>query len=164
MVGEQARTAWPVPNHTGAVWQRCCSGFVFVKGSHLAVAVLATLLALRTPLSWKKTHLAEVNAWLGFVVHPNLCQVLMAANKHIPVMEVLQTMVEGHACQGHQKGGDEFNGQLHQDAAAAMLWAWKMATTTVGRPPKVVTSCCVSSSTRLSPSTPLTCQNLLGGL
>ena len=29
----------------------------------LAVALLATLLALGTPLSWKKTHLAEVNTW-----------------------------------------------------------------------------------------------------
>ena len=39
------------------------------KGAvNLAVALLATLLALGTPLSWKKTHLAEVNTWLGFVV------------------------------------------------------------------------------------------------
>ena len=50
-----------------------------------------------SPLSWKKTHLAEVNTWLGFVVHPNIPQVLMAANKHILVMEVLQIMVEGQA-------------------------------------------------------------------
>ena len=61
---------------------------------NLAVALLATLLALGTPLSWKKTHLAEVNTWLGFVVHPNIPQ---AANKHILVMEVLQIMVEGQA-------------------------------------------------------------------
>ena len=34
------------------------------KGAvNLAVALLATLLALGTPLSWKKTHLAEVNTW-----------------------------------------------------------------------------------------------------
>ena len=64
---------------------------------NVAVALLATLLALGTPLSWKKTHLVEVNTWLGFVVHPNIPQVLMAANKHILVMEVLQTMVEGQA-------------------------------------------------------------------
>ena len=64
---------------------------------NLAVALLATLLALGTPLSWKKTHLAEVNTWLGFVVRLNIPQVLMAANKHILVMEVLQTMVEGQA-------------------------------------------------------------------
>ena len=64
---------------------------------NLAVALLATLLALGTPLGWKKTHLAEVNTWLGFVVHPNIPQVLTAANKNILVMEVLQTMVEGQA-------------------------------------------------------------------
>ena len=64
---------------------------------NLAVALLATLLALGTPLSWKKTHLAEVNTWLGFVVHPNIPQVLMAANKHILVMEVLQRW-KGRRC------------------------------------------------------------------
>ena len=57
----------------------------------MVVALLATLLALGTPLSWKKT-------WLGFVVH--ISQVLMAANKHILVMEVLQIMVEGHCGPG----------------------------------------------------------------
>ena len=70
---------------------------------NVAVALLATLLALGTPLSWKKTHLAEVNTWLGFVVHPNIVQVLMAANKHILVVEVLQIMVEG-ALEGHREG------------------------------------------------------------
>ena len=68
---------------------------------NLAVALLATLLALGTPLSWKKTHLAEVNTWLGFVVHPNIPQVLMAANKHILVMEVLQIM---DALEAHREG------------------------------------------------------------
>ena len=45
------------------LWLLCIKGAV-----NLAAAVLATLLALGTPLSWKKTHLAEVNTWLGFVV------------------------------------------------------------------------------------------------
>ena len=79
-------------------------------GSKLAVALLATLLALGTPLSWKKTHLAEVNTWLGFVVHPNIPQVLMAANKHILVMEVLQTMVEGQAM--HSKDIEKALGRI----------------------------------------------------
>ena len=80
----------------------------------------------------------------------------------------------GHACQGHQKGAGtnsmgNFSVSIHQvDAAAAMLWAWKMATTTAQwgghrRWSGCWPSCCVSSSTRLSSSTPLTCQNLLGG-
>ena len=152
---------------------------------NLAVALLATLLALGTPLSWKKTHLAEVNTWLGFVVRPNIPQVLMAANKHILVMElgpcgdlrrhgaqhrhrprwlpapqlhrglpdrasaqdapqVLQTMVEGQAM--HSKDIEKALGRIQWATAACPLaksmlqplWAWKMATTTVGKPPKVV--------------------------
>ena len=63
---------------------RLCLWLLRSEGAvNLAVALLAALLALGTPLSWKKTHLAEVNTWLGFVVHPNILQVLMAANKHI---------------------------------------------------------------------------------
>ena len=134
------------------------SNFVFVddflrllriKGAvNLAAAVLATLLALGTPLSWKKTH----RPWLGFVVHPNLPQVLMAANKHILVMEVLQIMVEGQAM--HAK---EIEGRIQWATSACPLaksmlqplWAWKMATTTVGKPPSWP-SCCASSSTRPS--------------
>ena len=78
---------------------------------NLAVALLATLLALGTPrLSWKKTHLAEVNTWLGFVVHPNIPQFLMAANKHILVMEVLQTMLEGQAM--HSKDIEKVLGRI----------------------------------------------------
>ena len=55
-------------------------GFVFVDdfcwllrlptGPQFTAALLGTLVALGTPLSWKKTHLAEINAWLGFVIHP----------------------------------------------------------------------------------------------
>ena len=111
------------------------------KGAvNVAVALLATLLALGTPLSWKKTHLAEVNTWLGFVVHPNIPQVLMAANKHILVMEVLQIMVEGQAM--HLKDIEKALGRIQWATAACPLaksmlqplWAWKMATTTVGNP------------------------------
>ena len=86
---------------------------------NLAVALLATLLALGTPLSWKKTHLAEVNTWLGFVVHPNIPQVLMAANKHILVMEVLQTMVEGQAM--HSKDIEKALGRIQWATAACPL-------------------------------------------
>ena len=57
-------------------------GFVFVddfcwllraeNADHQATAILATLVALGVPLSWKKTHLAEVNTCLGFVIHSNI--------------------------------------------------------------------------------------------
>lgn len=48
-------------------------GFVFVDlptGTAFTTALLG-LLALGTPLSCKKTHLAEINTWLGFVIHPS---------------------------------------------------------------------------------------------
>ena len=65
------------------------------------------LLVLGTPLSWKKTHLAEVNTWLGFVVHPNIPQVLMAANKH---------KVEGQAM--HSKDIEKALGRIQWATAA----------------------------------------------
>ena len=84
------------------------------KGAvNLAVALLATLLALGTPLSWKKAHLAEANT----------CpQVLMAANKHILVMEILQIMVEGQAM--HSKDIEKALGRIQ--------WATVDASATVG--------------------------------
>ena len=55
-------------------------GFVFVDdfcwllrlptGPQFTATLLGTLVALGTPLSWKKTHLAEINTWLGFLIHP----------------------------------------------------------------------------------------------
>ena len=56
-------------------------GFVFVddfcwilrasNASWLTPALLGVLLALGTPLSWKKTVLSEINTWLGFVINPS---------------------------------------------------------------------------------------------
>ena len=55
-------------------------GFVFVddfcwilrasNSAWLTPALLGVLLALGTPLSWKKTVLSEINTWLGFVINP----------------------------------------------------------------------------------------------
>ena len=182
MVGEQGRHIWhgQCPILLAALLLRVLYAlfpqvdwnFVFVddflwllrsEGTvNLAVALLAALLALGTLLSWKKTHLAEVNTWLGFVAHPNIPQVLMAANKHILVMEVLQTMVEGQAM--HSKDIEKALGRIQWATAACPLakslqplWAWKMATT-------CWRSCCGSSSTRPSSSTPLICRSPLGGV
>ena len=91
-----------------------------------------------------RRHIWRRLTWLGFVVHPNIPQVLMAANKHILVMEVLQTMVEGQAM--HSKDIEKALNRIQWATAACPLaksmlqplWAWKMATTTVGKPPKVV--------------------------
>lgn len=49
------------------------------------------------PLSWKKTHLAEVNTWLGFVIHPNIPQVQMTAAKHTLVLEFLELVIQNTA-------------------------------------------------------------------
>ena len=110
---------------------------------NLAVALLATLLALGTPLSWKKTHLAEVNTWLGFVVHPNIPQVLMAANTHPGYGGFADHGGRaGDALKGHREGPGSHpmsNGCMSAgEVNVQPLWAWKMATTTVGKPPKVV--------------------------
>jgi len=99
-----APTAWAVRNYTGGrtaalilrllykLFPQIDWGFVFVddfcwilrmeEANHMATSLLATLVALRVALSWKKTHLAEVNTWLGFVIHPNIPQVQMTAPKH----------------------------------------------------------------------------------
>ena len=137
---------------------------------NLAVALLATLLALGTPLSWKKTHLAEVNTWLGFVVHPNIPQVLMAANKHILVMEVLQIMVEGQAM--HSKDIEKALGRIHcyvrwRSRCFSHCGPGRWPPPRWGNPLRwsgCWRSCCGSSSTRPSSSTPLTCRSPLGGV
>ena len=64
-----------------------------------AAAILATLLALGVPLSWKKTALSPVNTWLGFVVDPITPCVLLAPVKHVII---LATGSGGHL---HQQGG-----------------------------------------------------------
>ena len=69
-------------------------------GMAFTAALLGTLLALGTPLSWKKTHLAEINAWLGFVIHPchpSIPRVQMAAPKRIKVAAVLEDLINGVA-------------------------------------------------------------------
>ena len=79
-------------------------GFVFVDdfcwllrlptGTAFTAALLGTLLA---PLSWKKTHLAEINTWLGFVIHPSIPRAQMAAPKHVKVAAVLEDLINGVA-------------------------------------------------------------------
>eukprot|EP00438_Fugacium_kawagutii_P020119 Skav226971 [mRNA] locus=scaffold51:379959:381170:- [translate_table: standard] len=129
-------------------------GFVFVDdfcwllrqttSGKMATAILATLIALGTPLSWKKTHLAEINTWLGFVVHPNIPQVQMAAPKHVIVMELLTQLIEDKVFTA--KEIEKALGRIQWATAVCPLtkslmqpfWAWKMAVTSSGRPPKFV--------------------------
>lgn len=116
-------------------------GFVFVDdfcwllraedADHVATAMLATLMALGVPLSWKKTHLAEVNTWLGFVIHPNIPQVQMIATKHTLVLEVLELLIQNTAM---TTKSIESLGRLQWAIAVCPLtksllqpsWAWKM--------------------------------------
>jgi hypothetical protein len=116
-------------------------GFVFVDdfcwllraedADHVATAMLATLMALGVPLSWKKTHLAEVDTWLGFVIHPNIPQVQMIATKHTLVLEVLELLIQNTAM---TTKSIESLGRLQWAIAVCPLtksllqpsWAWKM--------------------------------------
>ena len=120
-------------------------GFVFVDdfcwilrlpdASSLAAAILATLLALGTPLSWKKTHLGEINTWLGFVVHPNVPIVQIAAPKFVIITELLDQLIQGMVFTS--KSVERALGRLQWATAACPLakslmqpfWAWKMAVT-----------------------------------
>eukprot|EP00435_Cladocopium_sp_Y103_P018030 s1944_g4.t1 len=77
-------------------------GFVFVddfcwilrapKAALSSTTVLATLLALGVPLSWKKTVLSEINTWLGFVINPKTLFVRMGEDKHEIIMAILDKL------------------------------------------------------------------------
>ena len=69
----------------------------------------------------------------------------------------------GDALKGHREGP----APTAACPLAKSLWAWKMGTTTAGKPLRwsgCWRSCCGSSSTRPSSSTPLTCRSPLGGV
>ena len=109
-----------------------------------ATAILATLLALGVPLSWKKTALSPINTWLGFVVDPITPCVLLAPVKHVIILATLKRLAQG----------DTFTSKEVEQALARIQWAtsawsltkpflqpfwsWKKACTTSGRPPKLV--------------------------
>ena len=84
-------TEWQAHNSTGGGWRRLLRilyytlpwldwGFVLVddflrllrrnEAPSQATAILLLLLAMGTPLSWKKTVLSLSNIWLGFQVDP----------------------------------------------------------------------------------------------
>ena len=82
-------------------------GFVFVDDfawllraatavEHLT-ALQLVLLALGTPLSWKKTLLSPLNTWLGFVIDPTGPIVQLAKDKHILVLQLLDKLSAGEA-------------------------------------------------------------------
>ena len=69
-----------------------------------ATAILATLLALGVPLSWKKTALSPVNTWLGFVLAPV---------KHVIILATLKRLAQG----------DIFTSQEVEQALGRIQWA-----------------------------------------
>ena len=109
-----------------------------------ATAILATLLALGVPLSWKKTALSPVNAWLGFVVDPITPCVLLAPVKHVIILATLKRLAQGDIFTS--KEVEQALGRIQWATSACPLtkpflqpfWSWKKACTTSGRPPKLV--------------------------
>eukprot|EP00434_Breviolum_minutum_P036841 symbB.v1.2.032656.t1/scaffold3949.1/size47703/6 len=130
------------------------SGFVFVddfcwvlrasNASWLTPALLGVLLALGTPLSWKKTVLSEMNTWLGFVKNPSGPFVQMAKEKHVAVLKLLKELEEGKAFS--LKAIEKALGKIQWATATCPMakpflqpfWAWKSAVKTAGVPGKLV--------------------------
>ena len=129
-------------------------GFVFVddfcwvlrasNASWLTPALLGVLLALGTPLSWKKTVLSEINTWLGFVINPSGPFVQMAKEKHVAVLALLKELEEGKAFS--LKAIEKATGKIQWATATCPMakpflqpfWAWKSAVKTAGVPGKLV--------------------------
>ena len=129
-------------------------GFVFVddfcwvlrasNASWLTPALLGVLLALGTPLSWKKTVLSEINTWLGFVINPSGPFVQMAKEKHVAVLALLKELEEGKAFS--LKAIEKALGKIQWATATCPMakpflqpfWAWKSAVKTAGVPGKLV--------------------------
>ena len=136
-----------------AVFPEVDWGFVFVDdfawllrkscSPLLATSLCLLLLALGTPLSWKKTLLAEVNTWLGFVIDPKGPCVQMARDKHLLVMGILEDLSNGKVMSASQIASAL--GRLQWATTACPLtkpflqplWAWKKACLTAGRPGKL---------------------------
>ncbi|CAE7419501.1 unnamed protein product [Symbiodinium microadriaticum] len=137
---------------TYAVFPAVDWGFVFVddfawllrksSSSLLATSLCLLLLALGTPLSWKKTLLAEVNTWLGFVIDPKGPCVQMARDKHLLVMGILEELKSGKVMSASQILPVPW---VDCSTACPLIkpflqpfWAWKKACLTAGRPGKLI--------------------------
>ena len=71
------------------------------------------------------------NAWLGFVIHPSIPRVQMAAPKHVKVAAVLEDLINGVAMSA--KAIEKARGRIQWATACCPLtksmlqpfWAWK---------------------------------------
>ena len=129
-------------------------GFVFVDDfcwilrptncNSLTPAVLAFLVALGVPLSWKKTVLSEINTWLGFVINPAGPFVQMARDKHVIVLSLLKDLASGKVFS--TKAIEKALGRIQWATATCPLakpflqpfWQWKSACKKAGQPGKLV--------------------------
>ena len=105
-----------------------------------ATAILATLLALGVPLSWKKTALSPLNTWLGFVVGPITPCVLLAPVKHVIILATLKRLAQGDIFTS--KEVEQALGRIQWATSACPLtkpflqpfWSWKKAGSCSGHP------------------------------
>ena len=112
----------------------------------LTAGILATLLAVGTPRSWKKTTLSEVNTWLGFVINPVGPIVRMGQEKHDAIMKILSALRTGQVQVFSWKDLERILGKLNWATTVCPLtrpfvqlfWSWKMACTTSGRPGQLI--------------------------
>ena len=129
-------------------------GFVFVDDfcwilrstncNSLTPVVLAFLVALGVPLSWKKTVLSEINTWLGFVINPAGPFVQMARDKHVIVLSLLKDLASGKVFSTKAIG--LALGRIQWATATCPLakpflqpfWQWKSACKNAGQPGKLV--------------------------
>ena len=129
-------------------------GFVFVDDfcwilrstncHSLTPALLAFLVALGVPLSWKKTVLSEINTWLGFVINPAGPFVQMARDKHVIVLALLKDLAAGKVFSA--KAIEKALGRIQWATATCPLakpflqpfWQWKSACKNAGQPGKLV--------------------------
>ena len=167
MVGQQGRHLWS--GSAQLYWGRLAAlllrllyyafpevdwGFVFVDDfcwilrstncNSLTPAVLAFLVALGVPLSWKKTVLSEINTWLGFVINPAGPFVQMARDKHVIVLSLLKDLASGKVFS--TKAIEKALGRIQWATATCPLakpflqpfWQWKSACKNAGQPGKLV--------------------------
>ena len=100
----------------------------------------------RCPLSWHKTVLSEVNTWLGFQVNPCGPVVDFPMDKRSTLKTLLHTIASGDSFT--VKEIERALGRLNWATAAWPLsrpflqpfWAWKSATTSSGKPSKLIRS------------------------
>ena len=119
-------------------------GFVFVddflwllRKEHAplqSTEILLLLLAMGTPLSWKKTVLFVSSIWLGFQVDPSRAVITLVRETGLIIMALLETLARGEVL-----SNKAIEKALQcTTSACPMTRVWKQACRTAGRPPKLV--------------------------